>query len=61
MFKLILIKIGWKDANFEIPIALFLLRIGVFWVLMLCPVSRLRILECSEFCWPWTVKSGRLL
>jgi len=41
MFKLILIIIGWKDANFEIPIALFLLRIGVFWDLMVCPVSHL--------------------
>jgi hypothetical protein len=61
MFELILINIGRKDANFEILIALFLLRIGVFWDLMLYPVSHLRILDCSEFCWPWTVKSGRLL
>jgi len=61
MFRLILSNIGWKYANFDILIALFLLRIGVFWDLMLCPVSHLRILECSEFCWPWTVKSGRLL
>jgi hypothetical protein len=61
MFKLILISIGWKDANFEILIALVLLRIGVFWDLVLYPVSHLRILERSEFCWPWTVKRGGLL
>lgn len=55
------LNIGWKDANFGILIALFLLRSGVFWDLMLCSLSHLRILECSEFCCPWTVKSGRLL
>jgi hypothetical protein len=49
VFKLIFINIRWKDANFEIVIALFLLRIGVFWDLMPCPVSHLRTLESQNF------------